>query len=57
MIIIITIIDDLTPVANELHGIIIKLSSTALDASNTSTERVEPLSEWDEIKIELISSN
>ena len=45
MIIIIVIIDELAPIAIKLHGIIIKLLTTTLGASDVSTESVEQLNQ------------
>ena len=56
MIIIITIIDELIPLAIELHDIIVILPAIALGTTDISTENVEPSSEPGEIKIELIPS-
>ena len=51
MIIITTIIEELTSIPIELHSIIIKLSTTILAATNTSTDDVKPLVELGEIKV------
>ena len=54
MIIIITIIDELIPLAIELHDIIVILPAIALGATDISTENVESSSEPREIKIKSI---
>ena len=51
MIKIISIIGELTSILIKLHSITIKLLTTKLAATNTSTDDVKPLVELGEIKV------